>query len=323
MISAGICKHSELFSAKWLVLPGTSAGFGLFSKEINKRYRSGKISELLGKNSNVFSLRGNSRLAGLLSLTRLSWDSKYFGIGMAEIRALSCSGLDVVATEQKNILLTLAADFCRQKNIKHISVKIDPDDFSGISSLENNGFRLMGSRLTYVLNFKRVSLPEFTDLCRIREFKKSDVPGLLELARRYAPRDSRFSLDHHLPSERSKNFYVEWIKNACRGKFADGVLVAERNKKVVGFATYKFNSGLKRLAGIRCIHRGLLVVSPEGRGASFSLFRELRRHAMSSFGAESGEWVLNNFNYPMIRILRRIGASFVNMEYVFHKWVDQ
>ena len=322
MINVGIYKNSELFKAKWLVLPAPPACFGLFNKEINKRYRSGKISELLGKDSNVFSLRSSSRLVGLLSLTRLSWDSKYFGIGMAEIRALSCSGIDVVATEQKSILLTLATDFCRQKNIKHISVKIDPGDFSGISSLENNGFRLMGSRLTYVLNFKRVDLPEFTDLCRIREFKKSDVLSLVELARRYAPRDSRFSLDKYLSSERSKNFYVEWIKNACRGKFADGVLVAERNKKVVGFATYRFNAELKKLAGIRCIHRGLLVVSPEGRGASFSLFRELRHHAMSRFGAESGEWVLNNFNYPMVRILQQIGASFVNMEHVFHKWVD-
>ncbi|HQP91356.1 MAG TPA: hypothetical protein PLU24_01630, partial [Candidatus Omnitrophota bacterium] len=61
---------------------------------------------------------------------------------------------------------------------------------------------------------------------------------------------------------------------------------------------------------------------PKGRGSSFSLFMEMRRRALSN-AIDHGEWVIYNFNYPMMRILDKMGASLSKVKYVFHKWIKK
>ena len=326
MVKITYLKKKELNKIKSLLAQyefNDYRNYRLIKRELLDRYIFRHISDLLQKDAKIIIAKNNSTILGLVSLIDLPWETKYFGIKMAEMKYLIAKGSYEKKVKIKKALISFTLNACRQNGIRHLASKIDIEDFSSIHSLENCGFNLMGSHLTHFLNLKLLKIPKFKELCQIRLFKKNDFKYLVELTRMHGPQLSRFNVDSNLPRQKSKKIYVKWVINSYKGKFADEVLVAERNGKVVGFATYKLNKELKEFLGINCLHHSLLIVSPEGRGSSLSLLKALFERGKFSLDVDFVELDVYNYNYPAIRILQKIGMSLVRAKYIFHKWIKE
>ncbi|HQP92228.1 MAG TPA: hypothetical protein PLU24_06085, partial [Candidatus Omnitrophota bacterium] len=198
-----------------------------------------------------FQACGSGRSGASLFLTDLPWDSEYFGLKMAKIEEIRVS-----EKMKSNGLLPFVFEFAKDRGIRHISAKIDSDNFPAIHSLEEAGFVFMGCYLVYSADLRKINVPEFKGFCKVRTLREKDIPAVMRIAKEFGPSASRFSLDRNLPFSRSSRFYLEWTRNACERKFADEVLIAERNQKVIGFASYKLNEELEKNSGMRCMHSG-------------------------------------------------------------------
>jgi L-amino acid N-acyltransferase YncA len=311
--------------------------FNVIQEAVNKlKYDSYRIYQSFSKNnlkSKVFRncsesslnkkvlviAKSRGSISGFACVSDLVWDTGYFGVKMAEVEYLTAEGDRLQETSIKGALLSALMGIAREKKIQCLISKINIDDFSGIHSLENSGFRLMCEHLTYVVAIKHLKIPVFKEYCKIRESRNSDMRDLINLTKTYSPYPSRFDLDSQLPFERSKYFYVEWVKNACKGIFADRVLVAERNGKIVGFFSYQINKEVKICTGINSAHNGLLVVSPEGKGSALSLLKAAVLTKKRGLQVDLAELEAYNYNYPIIKLYQKLGFSLVRSEYIFHK----
>ncbi len=291
-----------------------------FKAESAKNYSVKSIDKISSDGGSFLFAKDSKGLCGVASLVDLNWDSKYFGLAMAEIRHFIAKYDSINKFDVYRFLLSAIIQQCKNKDIKHVSIKVDSGDLVAVHALEKKGFLLNGAHLTYVFDFRKIHMPVFKDFCHIRPYKKSDLPVLLEIAKKYPP-ISKYSNDPGLPRDKVDKLYVEWVKNACNSLIADCVLVAERNNKVVGFISFKINDELKRFTGLCGMHRGLLMVSPEGKGSALSLLKEVAKKARDDFKADFAEWDVYDYNTSLIRIYQKVGLSFIRSRFSFSKRV--
>jgi len=69
---------------------------------------------------------------------------------------------------------------------------------------------------------------------KCRNAKKKDIKQIVNIAKENSSK-SRFTIDKLIPLKFKKKYRSEWIKNFFRKKRGDYLLVAERNKKILGF----------------------------------------------------------------------------------------
>jgi hypothetical protein len=103
---------------------------------------------------------------------------------------------------------------------------------------------------------------------------------------------------------------------------AEFVLVAERNKKPVGFFTCRLNQDLLKYIDIRCLGRGLAAVSPEARGSYIDLMKATLYRGMKIMKVDIGEFETQGNNYPVIRAYQKSGMDLVRMKYIFNKNIN-
>jgi len=292
--------------------------YNIFRKDELAKIFFYRMHNLFAINSQIVIVKDNQSVVGLACLSDSPWETKYFGIKISKINYLMSIANKDKVIDIKRMLLSSVLNIAKKEGIKCIMLKIDTQDFSSVYSLEDAGFKLMATHLTYIVNFKNLKVPEFKGYCRIRRLKKKDISSLLRLTKLYAPRPSRFELDPYLPPKKSNQFYIQWVKNACDGSFADNFLVAERDGKIVGFFSYKVNNELKESFGINSIHKGLLIVSPQGKGSALSLLKEATLQKIHGLPIDLAELEVYSYNYPIIRLYQKLGMVLVQSKYVFH-----
>lgn len=69
---------------------------------------------------------------------------------------------------------------------------------------------------------------------KCRNAKKKDIKQIVSIAKENSS-NSRFTIDRLIPVKFKKEYRSEWVKNFFRKKRGDYLLVAERNKKILGF----------------------------------------------------------------------------------------
>ena len=82
----------------------------------------------------------------------LPWDSAFFGLSMARVYLLHD---DQMRGAILRTLLAAAFTECRDRGMRHLSVRIDVADADAIHALEDAGFRLMDALATYIYPLKR------------------------------------------------------------------------------------------------------------------------------------------------------------------------
>jgi len=293
----------------------------IFSKEQRVNYVLGEISDSIDNGDYVFIAKDKDNILGLASLINLPWDTKHFGFRMAKIGHLIANESYSKSFKIKNILLSYILQVCKKEAINHISCRIETDDFSSNHCLEQKGFMIMDTLVTYLFIIHKHDIPNFKSLHRIRLFKKEDLRGLITIAKnRFS--NTHFHIDPHIPKGKTDLLYAKWIRNCCKRKLADEVFVAEKRNKPVGFFTYKLDNKLLEFTEVMALGRGIAAVLPEAKGGYVNLLIEALKKVKSELKVDLCIFDTQIWNYPVIKIWQKFKMDFVCSKYTFHKWID-
>ena len=286
------------------------------------RYVIEEISDILSRESGfVFVGEEMGELVGLATLEKLDWDTKHFGIEMAKIRHLIARDGYPKALKVKRELISHLLAECREKRISHISARIYKEDISSIHALENKGFQLMDVIVTYYLDLRKMKPVRPRTQCRIRQFKQEDMPKLKEIVMECFGVETvatdHFHADPTLPKEKSDELYVQWIIESIREP-SDTILIAELNRKLIGFTACRVHRSLGEKLGIRFGTIILTGVIPSARGKSVATSLS---HAALQWFADKVDIVERGgqvSNYAVQRVWNRSGFRIVRSQCTFH-----
>jgi len=149
----------------------------------------------------------------------------------------------------------------KNAGFKHLTCKVDTGNKLVIHTLEQCGFQLMDTVMTYVFDFGRNQLACVKTECKMGDCTEKDLPIIKEIAK-IAFKIDRFHSDASLPDELCDKYYEKWIENSFNG-FADRVIVAYYHGEAVGFTTAKINHAEPYsqlvLSAVSDKHRGIGV----------------------------------------------------------------
>lgn len=286
-----------------------------------ENYVIDEIDDLLTHRGNFgFVAEERGTLVGLVSVERLDWDTKHFGIEMARIPHLITSGGDSKAFELKCELIACILAKCHEEKISHLSARVFKEDLTSIHALEINSFRLMDVIVTNSFDLRKKEISRESQW-HVREFKQKDIPKLIEIAiesfKEKPVTKQRFHADPYLPKEKSEDLYVQWLINACEG-LADTVLVCEINEAIVGFSACKVEKSLAEEIGLRLGNVFITGVTPSARGRG--VHRSLLSSALHWFSdkVDIVEVGAEISNYAVQRAWNRLGFDIIRSQCTFH-----
>jgi L-amino acid N-acyltransferase YncA len=247
-----------------------------------------------------------------------AWDSAFFDLSMARLYLLHDGNGSVASLRP---LLAAAFAACRERGIRHLSVRVDVADAPAIQAFEDAGFRMMDALATYIYPLKRPAPEPIKEMGVLRLYRPEDRQQIIEITREaYHGFRGRYHLDEHLPQERSDALYVEWAKKACDGEWADVVLVTENGEGVVhGWASYKQIEPVSTAGGAPIRGGGLGACRRDKPGAYAGLLRAATERIHG--GGAVTEMQTQIFNFATIRLYESVNTQFVRADYTLHAWL--
>ena len=268
--------------------------------------------------SRIITLNENHRPVALFIAKKSGIESEVLHKKIYAITHLVSAGnyKDSLSNKQK-----LLRFFTRHymSGIGMVSCRANSDDFSTIHALENTAYRYMDSLVTYAIDLNQPHPEHRSHLYRVRPAQKKDSTILYKIVR-----DSqfmgRFHNDPHISREESDSLYKTFIGNAMKGMGADTVLVAECDDEIAGFNTIENQNRVYSRYGIKIGSFVLNAVAPEyrNRGIYSHLMHESLNYLEGR--ADLVEIRTHSGNFPVHRVLPRIGFRLSLSQLTFHKW---
>jgi len=235
-------------------------------------------------------------------------DTMRFGFKIAKVNNFDCPPNELI---QK-----LKAD-----GIKMIISRVECEKIQLIHQLEELNFLTMDFQIIYKYDLEKYSINEKkieSDFI-VREAKTADIEMLVQIAKESFEFYGHYFADKRLAQKKCMEIYMDWIKRSCESKeIADIVFVAEKEKEIGGFLSFKLNNDKSLYAaGVQG------AVSLKFRNQN--IFRLLALQGLI-WGVNKGcKWEEHNVlvtNYPVNRSFLSIGfkpyKSFITM----HCWLD-
>ena len=126
-----------------------------------------------------------------------------------------------------------------------------------------------------------------------------------------------YHADERLDDFKCDEVYISWAVNSCVSRdFADEVLVAELNGRVVGFATLRINSSDESEGVLFCV---------DSSAQRMGIYRSFMIHGMRwsvSKGMRNMVVSTQLINTRVQKVWTRLGFAIRNSYYTFHKWFD-
>ena len=240
-----------------------------------------------------------------MDLVELSeWDTNHFGFKVAKIETTPRGQISEIIEQ------------CCRKNIKLLICRCNTNDIIYAHSLEEEGFELMGTLVTYSAELENMQTLPIPDRVVIRPFQEEDIGFIADIAAKgFKNYIDHFHADPRLNADKCDDLYHQWAHNSCYDKsLADEVLVAEIGKHIVGFLTIKVmggEAGELVLAGVNHDTRGKGVYqSFIAAGINWCKYRGLSR-------VESKTQINN---YAVQKVWSDLGLRISNSFYILHKW---
>jgi len=203
--------------------------YKIFNKDLREKILFHQVADIVrNKDGFCFVIPEKDKILGLISLINLAWDSRHFGFKMAKIGYLIYQG-----TQLCYELINAVIKICQEEKIKHLSFRVDTQDFFTIHALQKSGFYLVETLLTYTFTQANKISP-LKDIYKVREFKKEDLPYLMDIAKASFSQN-RFHIDPYIPKDKADSLYSEWVKNSLFDRDTAFTFVAERGERAVGF----------------------------------------------------------------------------------------
>ena len=293
--------------------------YRVWSRAIQRRILKAEVDRALSAADRVAIVAGEGEAAVLGVCRPLAWDTAFFGVPMGRLDVLlrgpDCGHGTVSAA------VTSLLEQARAQGIRHLTAKVDIADMQAVAVLENAGFRLMDSLVTYYTHPRRQPPTPVREVGRVRPMTAADTDSILAITREaYRGFSGRFHLDPHLPAARSDEFYMEWARQCCAGRMAERVVVADDGAGGIhGWASTRRVEPASTVSGVTLWAGSLGACRRDRPGAYAGLIRSL---AMENFAAgEVTETQTQNHNIATVRIYDAVGARYVRGDYTFHAWL--
>jgi hypothetical protein len=274
----------------------------------------------------IYKAETGNNIIGLAALKRLDWDSEIFGIKMAKIEYFIADETDQAYANACDALLSQILAQCYTEKILHVSIKVDTKDVKLVHLLEAKGFRLMDTLVVYAHELTGFKNEELKPSHLIRPFKQEDFQAMKNLASKVYSNSNdllvRFYADPNLPKDECDRLYGEWFANSVKGVEADEVLIAELDRKPVGFITCKVEkSSITELLGVRIGYTPITAVSSEFRNQG--VYTSLKKAAMLWLKPKAeileSRTPINNITVQKVWV--NLGGYPINSHHTFHKWL--
>jgi L-amino acid N-acyltransferase YncA len=294
--------------------------YRVWSKALQRAILKAELDRALAAAGHLAVVAGDGEGAVLGLCRPLSWDTAFFGVPMGRLdlllRGPACDAGTVSAA------VTSLLQRARAQGLRHLTARVDIADMQAVAVLEDMGFRLMDSLVTYFTHPRRDPPTPVREVGRVRPMTAADVDAVLAITREaYQGFRGRFHLDPHLPAARSDEIYLEWARQCCAGRMADRVVVADDGAGGIhGWASTRRVEPASTVGGVALWAGSLGACRRAQPGAYAGLIRSL---AMENFAAgEVTETQTQNHNIATVRIYGAVGARYVRGDYTFHAWLD-
>jgi GNAT superfamily N-acetyltransferase len=268
---------------------------------------------------------------GVATLRRIEWETRIYAVSMARIPfvLIPPAGAQRGDIQQKRsreiaaALLQAAARTLSSWGIRHASALVPAEDTGVHHAFEDAGWRLVDSTLEFAWQAGHTTAANADPRLRLRPVEERDHDALRELARNTYTTviRTRWANDPWLPLERTGELYVQWFEEACRGAFADIVVVTELEGRPVGYNTLKRERDLSRIAGVGMAAHGIAAVDPACRGLGVQ--PAMLHYLTDWLGASGGEFTRGRVvisNGPMQRACLKAGGFIAQAYHSFHAW---
>lgn len=236
-------------------------------------------------------------------------DRARFGFEVAKVDDFS-SGIDPLLEQ------------FRANSVKLVISRVPSDDIGLLNELEDRGFRIKDTQLTYRYTLGKGSALAFGESIdfRVRKFEPRDTDALVRVAQESFSGYGHYAADPRLDPVKCAEIYEDWARNTCRDqKVADHIVVAEAAGVLIGYLSFKIKSAgdEKYAAG------GMGAVSNEHR--SLGVFSAIVRAGLK-WGEEIGlAWEEHNViaaNLPVNHAFIRCGFRPSHSMVTLHAWLD-
>lgn len=213
-------------------------------------------------------------------------------------------------------------DKFKQEGYKLIIARVNLEDIKLINLMEDLGFRIKDTQITYKHSLSNIqNIENFIPLVSIREFKESDTPILVQMAKDSFNNYGHYFNNSNLDKQKCLEVYADWAYNSCTNPdVADKILVAYENDILLGYLSFKiYNTpeGKKYAAG------GMGAVDPNYRGRN--IFPQILKKGLEWSHKTQLDWCEHNVivnNFPVNRSMNKLGFKPSLPVVTMHCWIN-
>jgi dTDP-4-amino-4,6-dideoxy-D-galactose acyltransferase len=231
---------------------------------------------------------------------RLEWDSAFFGVPIARVRANRLTEDSAAEIEA----------WAKTNGIRCLYFVADLDHMPTVRLAEQYGYSLVDVRVTYEARIADLQRPvPDAQMPPIRIAVAEDIPAFREMARQ-SYHGTRFYNDPHFPDAQCDELYATWMERSVHG-WADCVFAIGPAGAPYGYMTCHRDGRM-----------GLSSVRADMRGQGYGL--ALYQAAFDWFATNRVEPMLlvtQGANLTAQRIFRRFGARIANVALYYHRWL--
>jgi dTDP-4-amino-4,6-dideoxy-D-galactose acyltransferase len=284
-----------------------------FTEEIYKHSFLNELVEFEEDNSNTkieILIDGESHL---FYIQFLSWDTNFFEIETYKLKLIlfSHSNYSIL----KKAIAQFVKLFFKENNKKHVISEIPSEDIWVIQALNESGFKLVETRLTYYLDLGNYNFERFP----VRLASSNDIISLKQVASEMRNVYDRFHSDDVYDLNKADNFLSTYIENSING-FADCCIVPDIDQDEPGaFLTANYLNDKWPLIEKNVSKMVLSAVSSEKRkGWYIKLISEMAYH-LKSIGCEYVFMHPATTNRAVIRTYEKLGCKYGKAVHVLTK----
>jgi ribosomal protein S18 acetylase RimI-like enzyme len=225
-------------------------------------------------------------------------------------------GIRVARAQVGGKNLPQIVDFCVAEQIKLLIARCATKDLRTVQEMESRDFLLMDTLVYYSFDLSKRTIPSDATKAHVRKFARRDTAQVETVAgAAFEGYYGHYHADPRLDRRKCDEGYVSWAVRSCTSKqVATEVLVAEIDKKIIGFLTLRLN-GPKEMEGL------LFGVAPEGQGIGVG--RSLMVNGLELCKKRHVKRMLISTqvtNVAVQKVWCRVGFEPSHSYYTLHKW---
>jgi GNAT superfamily N-acetyltransferase len=219
------------------------------------------------------------RLTGLAVMRPLAWDTEFFGMGCARVEAFYFDRTDESALGWSLSLAAGVTDWCRQREVRFVSAKIESADALAAMGLGRAGFDVVDNELSLIAAKGADPAESFPLPSGIELMVGDGLTGVSLEALKGIYEYSRFHADPRLGRDQADRLWALALENQAAAEGRPVVLLVEGDR-AVGIISCRPDADLAAAAGGAVGEWFTVGVAPDRRGRG--LGRALRSTALAS-----------------------------------------